>query len=466
MAVRTLRRVPQRKTLVQGEYDIEADGEISMIQVVVDLFNEIMCTDCAEEDAMQKKLATTSRQSPSTKSKRRRPSTLSSRRNFVSDLDEQPRRYLTPQAALVVPQQAQQPSHQRCDHTQSAAREQRQQPSDDISYITADDILRGSADVTREDRGDTAQPVVQQPLRADGTYDAVPHAPHETSSPKPSSPPPTPLPAASTEVLAYDLLTDALAQAGSDPSLDQRPSNVTSELKPEKKDTEEEEEEEEDTRRGRDEAPQLQPASQLLRGVQEYHIDTSLQGSLERSYDAVWDALPAPPVPQATPFAQSVAAPADRPAPQEAISLRPANAYNFQPNGAVEALAASSPASVYNSVAAGSRAGGNAPLSRRTGLGMGDATAPPTSITTSSSPVAQRESKFWDESWKQAFDEKFSLALDSVEKTRGRHSLGHPQCLANEVCIDLNRSVWSETSYACSKGGQTTTTRSTSRWCS
>jgi hypothetical protein len=234
-------------------------------------------------------------------------------------------------------------------------------------------------------------------------------------------------------VLAYDLLTDALAQAGSDPSLDQRPPDVTGELKPEKKDTEEVEEEEEDTRHG-DEAPQLQPASQLLRGVQEYHIDTTLQGSLERSYDAVWDALPAPPLPSA----QSVAAPvADRPAPQEAISLRPANAYNFQPNGAVEAAAASSPASVYNSVvAAGSRAGGNAPLSRRTGLGMGGATAPPTSITTiPSAPVAQRESKFWDESWKQAFDEKFSLALDSVEKTRGRHSLGHPQCLANEVCI-------------------------------
>jgi hypothetical protein len=240
-------------------------------------------------------------------------------------------------------------------------------------------------------------------------------------------------------VLAYDLLTDALAQAGSDPIPDQRPSDVTRELKPEKKDTEEDEEEEEDTRQG-DEAPQLQPASQLLRGVQEYHIDTSLQGSLERSYDAVWDALPAPPVPQATPSAQSVAAPVtDRPAPLEAISLRPANAYNFQPNGAVEASAASSPASVYNSVAAGSRAGGNAPLSRRTGLGMGDATASPTSVTTPSSPVAQRESKFWDESWKQAFDEKFSLALDSVEKTRGRHSLGHPQCLANEVCIDLNR---------------------------
>ncbi len=64
---------------------------------------------------------------------------------------------------------------------------------------------------------------------------------------------------------------------------------------------------------------------------------------------------------------------------------------------------------------------------------MVPSTTPTTAGASAAPPGEQRESKFWDEAWKQAFEDKFSLGLDSVEKSKGRYSLGHPQCLANEV---------------------------------
>jgi len=58
---------------------------------------------------------------------------------------------------------------------------------------------------------------------------------------------------------------------------------------------------------------------------------------------------------------------------------------------------------------------------------------------TSSAQVVETmlESKFWDEAWKQAFEEKFYLALQGDEKTAGRYPLGQPRSLTNVVDIKL-----------------------------
>lgn len=410
------------------------DGEISMIQVVVDLFNEIMCTDCAEEEAMAKRLAAAAAHQPSPGLKRkRRPSTLS-RRKFLSDAKERAKSPSTttapPSLHLQVPER----------HAPPQVEQQRQEPEGEINYISADDILRGSG-------GAETEAATQLPLQANGMYDAVPHAPHETTAPPKPRPEQTP-----TAVLAYDLLSDALGR--SDDSVDEK-GNEEQQVE-----AGEEEEEAKDTRARAESESGLRPASSLLRGVQEYRIDVSPQGEQERSYDDVTDAFSAPDSPPPSVFSSSSSSTVTP------LPPRPIAAYNFEPSDdpAAEAKPSPSPSSsstssspptaardVYNVAVGGYNTGGATtspgPVSRRTGLGIGaaspnptvtTATATPTSTTTTAGasaapPGEQRESKFWDEAWKQAFEDKFSLGLDSVEKSKGRYSLGHPQCLANEV---------------------------------
>jgi hypothetical protein len=425
----------QKKTFdEEQEYDHEVDGEISMIQVVVDLFNEIMCTDCAEEEAMAKRLAAAAAHQPSPGPKRkRRPSTLS-RRKFLSDAKERSLAR-SPSTTTAPPSQ-----HLQVPERHAPPQvEQRREPEGEINYISADDILRGSGDTKTEATS-------QLPLRADGMYDAVPHAPHETAAP--SKPAPAPAP---TAVLAYDLLTDALAQSNG--SVDEKGHEKQQD------DDDEKEEETKDTRARAESESGLRPASSLLRGVQEYRVDVNPQGEQERSYDDVTDAFSAPYSPPPSISSSSTATTTTNPP-------RPIDAYNFEPSddSAAEATSSSSSSSsssspptaardVYNVAVGGYNAGGATasagPVSRRTGLGVGaaapiptvstataTATATATSTTAGASaapPGEQRESKFWDEAWKQAFEDKFSLGLDSVEKSKGRYSLGHPQCLANEV---------------------------------
>lgn len=367
------------------DFDIDTDSEISMVQVVVDLFNEILCTDCiAIEKASKPTSAPTSALHPQPHA------------NSVKNGLSRPSEAETRSSDIMIPTEAPQSVSQSIETVE-------------INYMTPEEAML------------LASP--QQPLRADGRYDAVPHFPHETSpTPPVNQTTITITEAQSAEAIDYDSFAEALERnteaAPNTPQSAERPTEVVS-----------------------------APAPVSLSGLQEYRVDVIDQGGEPLSYDLVSDAFATssaipPAVPPPTQSETESSASSSVAAP--AATHRPANAYNFATVDAmseISAVASSlalSARDVYNAEPhEGAKA--SVPISRRDGTSLLARFKKPNLGTPS-----EQESKFWDEAWKKAFEEKFFLALDTEEKNKGRYPLGHPKCLANDVqpaSLSLNAGV-------------------------